>query len=252
MAKHVALSLAERKVGKFVQSLVDRAVKENRPKARRVAMQLIRQKGELSLRAMLDEVIAEHAKEGALFGAISGAVTSLPGFNVALTTLGLVPEVGYMCYAHCTLIVYLAHVYNPKMSLRRLNLLVGLALIGSIGGETGRALLRTAVTKGLTTSVQKLLPRVVLQTANIVLRAIGLRLTRRGLVRVIPVVGAVANAAACYTELRLAGRAYCKLLDAFDSPIASDCPWCDTSLELTEGWGRYVCPSCGKPLVVVP
>jgi hypothetical protein len=252
LARRTAPSAIERHVGSLIRGMVSTAVEQNRMKARRAALKLIRENGELSLRSMLDEVIEDKAREGALYGAITGLVATIPGYGQVLTLMGALPDALYMLYRHCEVILYLAHVYDPRMSERRLKLLVGLALVTALGGEAARTLLRRATTTGLTKVVQNLLPRLVLQFGNSVLRTIGIRISRRGIIRHIPLVGVVVNAVACYAELKLAGRAYRKILDGFDSPMSACCPWCSETLELDDGWGQYVCPSCRNPLKVVP
>ena len=70
LARRAAPSAIERHVGSLIRGMVSNAVEQNRMKARRAALKLIRENGELSRRAMLDEVIEDQAREVALYGAI--------------------------------------------------------------------------------------------------------------------------------------------------------------------------------------
>lgn len=256
MTKTLATSsevpLVQQWAAEFVEGLIGRAVASSRKAAKRAALKMIREQGELSLDSMLDEVVRQHAAEGALYGAISGAVASIPGYGPLLATVGMLPETVLMLRMHCQLVVYLAHVYDPKMSRQRLRNLVALAVLGAVAGEATRTVVRRVAVKGLESATKPLVKRVLLLGANRVLRTIGLRLSRRGLVSKIPLISIPANAAACYAELVLAGKAYRKTLGMFHEPVACDCPWCDASFELDEGWGEYDCGECGRQFRLVP
>ena len=254
MSSSIALSPENQKrFSRVLSGLADLAVDRNFTDARAGAEQLIRRRGELTRTEMLESVIEDRARWAAIAGGIQAAIESIPGYGQLLGAFGVLPAAALVIYERASLAVYMACVYEPRISKQQLRMIVALALlVAFVGQSTRRTLVRAAL--GLTgTALKTLVRRAGLRLANRLLRIFAVRITKRGISASVPIISIPINAVLTYAEIKLGARLMAMAYDLLLArPIERACARCGGTGVFEQGYGTYECCYCGGTVRVLP
>lgn len=224
----------------WLVDIVDSAVKARSAAATRYAEQLERDNPTMSRSQMADIAVREDALWAGLVGIGTGAIAAIPGLGTAIQLGTVAPEVAYLFYLQTVLVVYLCKIYDRKLSDEEIKIIA----LASLGGAAGVEAIKQALTKATISASRKVILNVlkgtVLKTLKEILKKVGIRFTRVGLLKKLPFIAVVMNPVLNYADIKLIGT----VAKGYLEKIYGKCPKCGHKMPEV---GKF-CSVCGAKL----
>ncbi|MDQ5886024.1 MAG: hypothetical protein QG628_421 [Patescibacteria group bacterium] len=189
----------------FLVDIINAAVKAKSDAARRYAEQKEKDNPTLSRSQMADIAITEDSIWAGLVGIGTGSINAIPGLGQVIQLGIIAPEVAYLFYLQTTLVVYLCKIYDKELEEEQIRILV----LASLGGAAGVEIIKEAITKAAINASRKVIMNVlkgtVLKTLKDILKAVGIRFTRKGLLSKLPFISIAINPVMNYADIKLIG-----------------------------------------------
>lgn len=230
--------LVEKESGWLVE-VINWVIDHTYDEAREYAEDLKKNNPKMNLDELADECINDDALWAGVVGVGMGALQSIPGIGQAVAVVSIAREVVYLTKFQVEGIIKIAFIYNRRISKDKLKYLVLSCLTIYLGGDFLKQVAKESSIRLTKRLIIKHIKGATLKMIKKIAMKFGIKFTKKGILKRIPLVAIPINAVMNYTEIKAGG----KIAKKFLSPNYIMCPNCG---ELYPKRNKF-CDKCGAP-----
>jgi len=190
----------------WIIPLVDDRIERCWPDAQARASEMRRKRPGATVDALANELIDESAFWAAIVGVGVGAVSLIPVMGQYIALGAVTPELVYLTKLQFDVALNLAAVYESTIPKEMLRPTLLACLVYSMGHEFVKSVVKEASINLSRRFIEDLIKGATLVTAKKLARQLGVQVTKKGLLKAVPLVSIPINAAMNYGGLVLFGK----------------------------------------------
>jgi len=182
-------------------------------------------------------LIEDSTNWAALVGIGVGAVETIPSMGQYIAIASIPSEIVYIVKLELDVAIGIAAIYDCELSREKLEITIVACLAYSLGADYVKEVTKNAAKIMTRKSIEKIFKGSFLKVIKSMANKIGVRITKKGLLKKVPLVAIPVGAAMNYGTLELFGR----MTKHFFSPNWKMCGDCS---QIIPNKSKF-CPSCG-------